>query len=318
MKTGIYKLAFTTEVHFGNGTLGHSSTTIYADTLFSALCIEAVKSGRLETLVEAFTNDRLRLSDGFPYEGERLYLPKPISSNGRAKRISQNSALGISQRKKYKNLKFIALDLFDAYLKGEDILERNGLENMGSFTLRSKNSLRNGTDEAIPYHVGTFRFTPGYGLYFILRYEEDKDALLFGELMQALSLSGIGGKRSAGLGKFCLESVSSGADITALDRLLGASSAGEDTLKMLLSVALPKDTELDEAMEGAEYLLVKRSGFVAPDESGRDLLKKKDLYVFSSGSCFRRAFSGDIYDVSKGSAHRVYRYAKPLFAGVKM
>ena len=87
---------------------------------------------------------------------------------------------------------------------------------------------------------------------------------------------------------------------------------------MLLSVALPADEELENAMENASYLLEKRSGFVASSDYAEEWRKKKDLYVFTAGSCFVNCFAGDIYDVSEGGKHPVYRYAKPIFMGVSL
>ena len=69
---------------------------------------------------------------------------------------------------------------------------------------------------------------------------------------------------------------------------------------MLLSVALPADDELENALENASYLLEKRSGFVASSDYAEEWRKKKDLYVFTAGSCFVNCFAGDIYDVSEG------------------
>lgn len=53
MKYKAYKLKFSTGVHFGKGTLEDTAYAFCADTLFSALCIEAVKDSteRLERLV---------------------------------------------------------------------------------------------------------------------------------------------------------------------------------------------------------------------------------------------------------------------------
>ena len=67
-------------------------------------------------------------------------------------------------------------------------------------------------------------------------------------------------------------------------------------------------------MADATYSFEKRSGFVFG--VGGDGLKKKDLYVFGAGSCFKNCFAGDIYNVSRGSEHPVYRYAKALFMEV--
>ena len=48
MKYSVYRFHFTAGVHFGNGTLWDSETALPADTLFSALCQEAVdQEGRM-------------------------------------------------------------------------------------------------------------------------------------------------------------------------------------------------------------------------------------------------------------------------------
>ena len=110
--------------------------------------------------------------------------------------------------------------------------------------------------------------------------------------------------------------LSEGKEIESVTKLL-KTTADSQNGKMLLSVALPLDNELDNALTGAQYLLVKRSGFTAPDNNDTELLKKKDLYVFSSGSYFKNTFKGDVYDVSRGASHPVYRYAKPMFMEIK-
>ena len=45
MKYYMFRLSFPYGVHFGDGNLDSSNMTFDADTLFSALFIEAVKSG---------------------------------------------------------------------------------------------------------------------------------------------------------------------------------------------------------------------------------------------------------------------------------
>ena len=45
MKYYMFRLSFPYGVHFGDGNLDSSNMTFHADTLFSALFIEAVKSG---------------------------------------------------------------------------------------------------------------------------------------------------------------------------------------------------------------------------------------------------------------------------------
>ena len=91
--------------------------------------------------------------------------------------------------------------------------------------------------------------------------------------MASLSYSGLGGKRSSGLGRFECRA------FPVPDALL-RGLARKGSRYMLLSCALPRDEELDQAVEGADYQLVKRSGFVASADYAPQQMRKRDLYVF--------------------------------------
>lgn len=52
-------------------------------------------------------------------------------------------------------------------------------------------------------------------------------------------------------------------------------SAEKSDRYMLLSVALPADEELENAMENASYLLEKRSGFVASSDYAEEWRKRR-------------------------------------------
>ena len=119
-------------------------------------------------------------------------------------------------------------------------------------------------------------------------------------------------KKTSGMGKFEFRK---GKPSEELDAKLREKSSRH----LLISTALPMESELEQALKGASYLLEKRSGYVASAAYAPEWQKKKDLYVFASGSCFANCFSGDIYDVSDGGRHSVYRYAKSVvFGGVSM
>ena len=78
MEYVVYKLEFTTSVHFGNGMLSDTGVTFYADTLFSALYIEAMKLGKENIFLSEVAQGKLLFTDAFPYIGEQYYLPKPM------------------------------------------------------------------------------------------------------------------------------------------------------------------------------------------------------------------------------------------------
>ena len=78
------------------------------------------------------------------------------------------------------------------------------------------------------------------------------------------------------------------------------------------------EEELEQALEGATYQLVRRGGFVASDTYAETPQKKKTQYFFRSGSVFGHRFTGDLYSVGGFGEHPVYRYAKPMFLGVDL
>lgn len=374
MEYKIYKFNFTAGVHFGESSLEDGGFTLCADTLFSALCQERLKQGaqELEELIARTRAGRLWLTDAFPYIGNTYYLPKPML------RIETEDQQGDSVLKKaYKKLSYVPADKLKEYLAGElDVIQEYNRfrENLGHREIKTSAAVR-GLEETKPYRVGIYRFLPGNGLYIIAAGEEEEDIQLLEEVLVSLELSGIGGKRSAGLGRYQLEQEhvpeelkcrfscgqpSAGRKI--LSQRLGNCSdfsicedlrkreeenalskcpkgdtdsfLGENLRKrkesilpqcqerqagpvfMALSVCLPREEELEEALEQANYLLLKRSGFVASETYAKEQLRKRDLYVMQAGSCFRKQFAGDVYDVSDGGSHPVYRYAKPLFLEV--
>lgn len=305
MRYKLYKLTFQGAVHFGRHSIADGEYSCCADTLFSALCQEAVKSDKLQDLYGYAKDGNLILSDLFPYIGDTCYIPKPM------KRIDAEYRSGDSELKKaYKKLKYIPMDLLDVYMRGEyEIGDNSGIDGLGYFEMKRMASIR-GRSEPEPYGIGTYYFKPGNGLYFILGYQEEKVLELMEALLESLSFSGIGGKRASGIGRF--ELFWKKVPDKFCERL-----EKKGARYMSLSVSLPTDEELERALDGAEYLLLKRSGFVESEQYAQEQRRKKDLYVFQSGSCFTERFCGDIYDVSeKGYKHPVYRYAKPMLVEV--
>ena len=302
MKYSIYKLKFNTGVHFGTGVLSESEYTFKADQLFSALYIEALKQGKENHLLEAASSGNLLFSDAFPYKDSQYMLPKPMvyiepSDRGKSK-----------QKKAYKRLKFIPVESIGDFLAGTMNVEDNPMKNYGQYVQQSMAGVRTG-EETQPYRVGTYYYNNGCGLYIIVAYKDEKEKVLADDLLEALSYVGIGGKKASGLGKFEITSASK------TDKLIEMLQKKSEK-NMLLSTALPRDDELENALLGASYLLERRSGFVFSEQYADELRKKKDLYVFTAGSCFENRFEGDIVDVSDGGNHKVCRYAKPMFIGL--
>ena len=305
MNYKIYKMTFKQGVHFGDHSLEKSEITFQADTLFSALCIEALKIDKLDELLESVKENHLVFSDAFPYMGQEFFIPKPMK---KIEQVVQSEDM--TTRKKFKKLEYIQVSLLDKYLKGQYPIDKGSdIKKLGLHALKTSASIR-GNEEALPYRVGIYRFKKENGLYIVVGYDSQEILDLFDELFEMLSLSGIGGKKNSGLGHFDLE-------IAELPKELNQrlNTKGE---VMTLSVSLPTEDELDDVLDDSRYLLVKRSGFIDSYTYSKEQRRKKDIYLFKSGSCFNKTYQGDVYDVSSGGNHSVYKYAKPLFMGVEV
>lgn len=305
----IYKFNFTTGVLFGSGSLSNGGSAFSADRLFSALSQEALKADGeqgVAELVRLAREDLLAFSDGLPFLGSRYFIPKPWYH------FESEHAGESSEKKAYKQLGFIPSESLGKYLKGS--LDARAvvseLKQLGAFSLRTQAAML-GLEETLPYNLEVFNYQQGNGLYVVVACGSAEAGALVDRLMESLSYSGIGGKLSSGLGKFRLKKeVLPGVMLKALE------NAGSATVLMSLSVSLPKEDEMAQVIPGASYGLVKKSGFVQSENFDTNQRRKKDLFCFLAGSCFGKKFSGDVFDVSLGGAHPVYRYAKPLFMEV--
>ncbi len=311
MNYKIYKMQFSAPVHFGNGKLTSTNFIVHADTIFSALCIEAVKCGGnacLNELVEMVKGNQIRLSDALPFIEDTLYMPKPMLPV--AKEESGDSVI----KKAYKKLKYIPIEKLDTYLAGNLMPkeENDKFEELGSKQLVTKAVLWK-KQEAEPYRVEVFQFKENCGLYLIVGYEKEEQLFKIEELLECLSYKGIGGKVSAGYGKFSLCFMS---EKKIPKELLKRLNQEDMAYQITLGVSMAKDEELEKALCGAKYMLLKRSGFVQSKTYAKKQIKKKDFFAFEPGSCFSSLFEGDVFDVAYNGGHSVYCYGKPMFIGV--
>lgn len=302
----IFKLRFSSPVRFGpdNGgeRLSSLRTSFHADTLFSALFIEALQCGRNEELLQAVSQDQLTLSDGFPFCGNDLFLPRPVG----LLLPQQQENVDPSMRKLYKKIDYIPLNEMSRYISGQshptDLLAEFGVP-MDQIRVNTRDQ-----DQPLPYRVMGFRFFPDCGLYFIAECASEKELNLLRDLIVLLSASGIGGKASSGWGKFTVSEENIPA---VLDGYLDMQSADR---YMLLSCALPGDDLLESVLDGASWTLVSRGGYTGGATSP---VKKQEIHVFAAGSTFTKRFSGQVIDVATHSPHPVWRCEKALMMGVK-
>ncbi len=311
MEYQLYRLHFSAPVHFGNGSLEESGMTFCADSFFSALCQEALFCGGsalLEDLVSLSRGGNILFSDLFPFVKDSFWIPKPMMN---VKREQEGDSV---LKKSFKKLTYIPLDQVEVYGNGNlNPLEVAPLmKDIGRYQIQKRLHTRfpeeSGGTKTMPYEVGLFRFQKDNGLYLVAGFSGTKEQELWEFLLQSLSFSGIGGKKSSGFGRFTWESQKSP---------LKFGETG--SLYLSLSTCFPKDKELDSVLEGANYKIQKRAGFIDSATHSPTPRKKRDFYAFQSGSTFLRKFEGDIFDLSsKHGKHPVYSYQKPLFLGVNL
>lgn len=332
MKYAIYMLRFTTPVHFGAAELGgkleQAGSEFSSDSLFSAICWELQNIGETDlasSFCQRVQEGQIRLSDMLPYQIEEqsgdyhFYLPKPlylVSALPVHPAASLQDARDQSTlRKKMKKMKYLRSSemkpCLEANAKGEPFVSSLSL---GEQSLVEKVNCRG--DEPLPYYMSVFTFAPHTGGYVIVQSDDDT---VFDWIQQVLSLlgqSGIGGKRSAGYGKFSLvgpyipvQYQCEYEDVVILHALLADT---QSPLQMNISSVLPTDEELDLVSKG-QYALRRRSGFY----SGPGQVKKRNsVYMIRSGSCFAKRLEGQSIQLEQDIVPTLWRNGKGLFVGL--
>lgn len=320
----LFKLSFDSMVHFGASdsalSLYTSEMTFRADTLFSALCHTAISlygPQAAQELCDWVRRDELRLSDAMPWCGEAFYLPKPCVA------AENDREVPAKLRKAMKKVAWIpvsALGEFAESLHGGEMYnaQKHHLT-FGRVVENSKVSIVPGADPE-PYQVGGFRFAEDCGLYILVGCADLAQEKRLDTLMRGLGLSGIGGKISAGYGKFHVEKMilleEPSDDQTKW--FCDALHAEEAERQMLLTTCLPADDELAAVLEGATFQMERRGGFVQSDRYAETARKKRTQYFLASGAVLSHRFKGDLFEVGGDGTHPVCRYGKPIFVGVTL
>ena len=320
----LYKLAFDTAVHFGSSasaqSLYVSEDHFCADTLFSALCHTALtlrgQSG-LEQLCSAAKEGRFFLSDSMPWLNDTFYLPKPFVSS------RSDQEIPADKRKTIKKLKWLPVEDFPAFADsirgGAPYDAEKAIVEFGIYTSMAKVRITEGED-SMPYQVGLYHFKKDAGLWFIAGCETEETAELLEVLIEGLSFSGIGGKASAGYGKFHVDDMiflnEPFDDIT--EWLLAALDNTAASKQMLLSTSLPSEEELTKLLPEAEYMLTRRAGFVQSSSYAEESRKKTTQVFLAAGSVLPIRFDSVLYEVGEAGKHPVYRLSAPLFLGVEL
>ena len=115
----VYKFKFLTDVHLGTGLLNDSAMTFHADTLFSALYMEAMRLGRENELLSAVEQGRLLFSDAFPFVDDTYLIPKPLLY------VEGDGSQTYSEKRTVRKMQFLPVEKLEEYLSGNLNLENN-------------------------------------------------------------------------------------------------------------------------------------------------------------------------------------------------
>ena len=329
MKYYLLPLKFLTPVHFGDvaegGNLEKVTFTCHGDTLVSAMINEAAAMGEnyLADFVNKCRDGKIVFSSMLPYrdnqEERHLYLPKPLLLKTHEELPAQSSRELKDNATKMKKQKKVA------YIRAAEMSDflHSGMvnTNVPKFALPMlATRVNKRLEEPLPYYVGAYCFQNNTGLYFICGVENTEDIKVVEELTELLGLSGIGGKRSSGFGKFTVIGTanehaldnSQAEDAAALAIMLNNKASKQ---QMCLAPVYPLEEEIALVKKGA-YKILKRSGFIV---SARltDGVKRNSIYMLAEGSCFPKRLQGCFTEQEyDGLAHKIYRDGQGLFVGL--
>lgn len=331
----LYKLRFPNGIHVGTAsgnTLEETMMSVYSDTFYSAIFNEYMKIYNDDELYKISEAGEFLVSDLLPFKEKKdmstdFYLPKPFISVQRQE-MGKNEEEEVVDRKKVKATNFIPADKLGKYLTflktGKNFPEID--DDFGKKELYTKNKVSLQNEDTKLYNIEVFKFNEKSGLYFIVKLPENNEwQEIFENILESLSLTGIGGKRNSGFGQFISEDPMffDGEDFDAIesesDAYINKALYSDEEKYLSLSSYSPKIEEIEKIKESENYYqLIKRSGFVNSSLYSEQAEKRKQVYMLSSGSVLSFKPEGKILDLNLHGKHSIYRMGKPIVLGVKI
>ena len=332
----LYKLRFLNGIHIGTAsgnTLEETMMSVYSDTFYNAIFNEYMKIYNDDELYKISETGEFLISDLLPFKEKEdmstdFYLPKPFISLQRNETTKEKNDEEVIDRKKVKATNFIPADKLGQYFSflktGKNFPEID--DDFGKKELYTKNKVSLKNEDTKLYNIEVFKFNEKSGLYFIVRLPENNEwQEIFENILESLSLTGIGGKRNSGFGQFISEDPMffDGEDFDAIesesDAYINKALYSEEEKYLSISSYSPKIEEIEKIKESENYYqLIKRSGFVNSSLYSEQAEKRKQVYMLSSGSVLSFKPEGKILDLNLHGKHNIYRMGKPIVLGVKI
>lgn len=326
-KYTIFKLKNLTPLHIGTGKENYdfSASELQSDTLSAALAAMRVQKGDSDDIKE-FMNSFV-ISSAFPFVGDRFFL---LKMSGKLN-VSIPNEEEHSYRKRLKKVKFVDVAIWnDLISKGNITIAENQIQDeflvaasKGDFASPYKSQVtqrvsipREEGKDADPFFFNWTYYSPDSGLYCIVDAEEPVLNELE-ELFVMLGENGLGTDKNIGGGKF---------EVERIDSFLEIADVADANSSMLLSMYIPTEEELGKLnLANSRYDLIHRGGYMAgSDECDFRHLRKKTIYMFSSGSIFSTTekLTGKVVDLkpiwNDERMHPVYRSGKPFVVPIKL
>ncbi|WP_339054219.1 type III-A CRISPR-associated RAMP protein Csm4 [Fusobacterium animalis] len=330
----LYKLRFPSGIHIGTAfgnTLEETMISVYSDTFYSALFNEYMKIYNNDELYKISEAGNFLVSDLLPFKEKDdmstdFYLPKPFMPKEPAN--NKNKTEITVDRKKVKATNFIPADKLEEYFS----FLKNGTnfpiidDDFGKKQLYTKNKISLENEDTQLYNIEVFKFNEKSGLYFIVKLpKNEKWQEIFKNILESLSLTGIGGKKNSGFGQFTIEKtiILDNINFNIVEfnsyEFINKALFSVEKNFLILSSYSPKIEEIEKIKEnGNFYQLIKRSGFVNSSSYSEQAEKRKQVYMLSSGSVLNFKAEGKILDLSLHGKHSIYRMGKPIVLGVKI
>lgn len=336
-------------VHFGSSVAGFGveevDETCHSDTLFSGIINQLaavehlIPNFNLKKFLEEFDSPSppFRISSFGIVKGTDYFLPKPLIEPT----IFATEQSLSEYKKDFKKLKWIHLEDFHKWqnklLSGDDV--EKYFESYSNVpppkapaflkTLtKTQHRQDRETDASQIYHVGQlFYGDEVYPFFFVEFNSELLSWDWFKEVLQLLGISGLGGRRSSGYGKFTLrydpiligddettwpkevrDTTKHGKAIKLWSKVLNHESEG----RYLFSLLKPKVINENDYL--AYQLLIRKGWFFS--NSSFYQMKRKTVYMFSEGSILSKPVEGELLNISPDELpnehHEIYRYGHPF------
>ena len=341
------QLFFTRPLHVGSeGTSGEGvECSIRSDTLFSAIChgwSQLYRHEATEKLLCQFkqaeaegTDPPFLISSTFPFiaNGDDFifFLPKPIlpppnpfsttAQRGREIWEIQKEELQID------DLRFISAPFFGHWIRFTEIQDQGQPEtkaicerekelqarlsqDIRAEEIRPRVQIDRKTGMTHLYAFGSTHFAPRCGLYFFIRWANDKKATLRPKLQSVLRLlgeTGIGGERNQGYGLFQPEWGTAAF-------LPKAETKTNEFLTLSLFHPSDLDWENEFRQDLHQYRLMQRPGWASSPWLKRTY-RRKVAVMFEEGAVIKQQVQGGLVDVTptelklkEANRHVIYRY----------